>query len=167
MRAKRSNHEVRSNWHLLKLFRELQAGELSAALVAAALSHDELSRLIQAFLFLPQQDGENERSDLMVTIEAYAGQATDTERYYGQVIERLVLNQGIDFEAIISEDLPSDALKSHDEAVRDLTHTDREPESFVESQEEQSSPAVFEAPIAEDLSPDEASAQESKDRAEV
>jgi len=89
-------------WQLLRLYRELQARELTGVQAAAALSAEELSHLIRAFLTLPQQDGED-RSDLMSAIEAHAEQAADEKRYYGQVLECLLLNQIIDFEAIIAE----------------------------------------------------------------
>ena len=89
---------------LTRLYRELQAGEISAGSIAAALSVDELAHLVQALLSVSQQAESGGPSDLMVAVARFAEQAEDVKGYYTRVLLCLVENQNIDFEAIIALD---------------------------------------------------------------
>ena len=93
---------------LLRLYRELQAGDLSWSQAAVTLSARELDRLIKALLALPYQGGAAGRADLLRAMTDYANRARDVKRYYGQLLACLVLDQVIDFDAILAENLAVD-----------------------------------------------------------
>lgn len=104
-------------WELLRLFRELQAGDIAVGGMVAGLTPQELGHIIQTFLSLTQETSEEGPSDLVRAIGAYAGRANDLRSYYRQVLERLVQDEIIDLEIIVESDQPAMETVSQNEAA--------------------------------------------------
>ena len=87
-----------------RIYRDLQSGVISTAEVISSLSAEELKKLIEAIVVLTSRAGQSEPSDLLNAITSYAGRAADRKRYYSRILQRMLDNQVIDFEAIVSDD---------------------------------------------------------------
>ena len=90
-------------WQLLRFYRELQTGTLASSTLTTRFSREALYRLLVALLALTQQTTGETPSDLQQAIDRYAEHASDQQRYYGQILDALIHNTVIDFEALITE----------------------------------------------------------------
>ena len=131
---------------LLRLYQELQAGDLTEAGISSALSAAELALLVETLLSVNQQAEGATTSDLITAIERYAGHARDLKGYYRRVLESLVQNQNIDFEEIIESQQPvSDAV------VPDLDRLDTEEKTPPGSRSPDTRPTPIGVQATEDL----------------
>ena len=89
---------------LQQLFREFQSGEITASLVSAGLSAEDLQRLVRAFIAVNLQPGDDGPPDLLDAIQAFAQQAVDAHRFYSQLLDILVQDLEIDLEALAAGD---------------------------------------------------------------
>jgi hypothetical protein len=92
-------------WQLLRLYREVQSGELQPAMMAEALSEDELSHLVQTLASISRQAEGYGAAELLEAMERYSGRVLDRKGYYRRVLEGLVRGEDMDFEGVTRTDL--------------------------------------------------------------
>ncbi|NKB82757.1 MAG: hypothetical protein GKS05_12920 [Nitrospirales bacterium] len=100
--------ERKAPWLLLRLYRELQAGMVPLDMVVEQLSGKDLRRLVLAFLRLAPGIEALPPVHLLQATESYAVRVQNLKRYYTHVLDCLLQNRVIDFEAIMHSNLEWD-----------------------------------------------------------
>ena len=87
-------------WLLLRLWRELQAGDAGHTFAAARLPAPALHQWLLAMVRMINGDGAGH---LLEAIDAHAGRVADERHYYYLILDRLLAGALIDFEAIVAQ----------------------------------------------------------------
>nr|WP_320014343.1 contractile injection system tape measure protein [uncultured Desulfobacter sp.] len=101
LKALETEHPI----YLLRLFRTLQTSPDLCTKVFSSLSSDMAERLVMAFLTGVSPSQGQERSGLIDAVSRFATKAGNKRAYYLVVLQKLVQNQTMDFQAILGESM--------------------------------------------------------------
>ncbi len=103
-----------SPWLLMKLFRQLQAGEV---VISTRLPVTVSRRLVSVFFMLANQSGATDQVELKQAINHFSHQAVDLNGYYRKILLCLVKGELIDFERLLTEG-NQDVPREHERKVQ-------------------------------------------------
>jgi|GEM_PF-2893323 len=95
-------------WLMLRLFRELQAERYDWRRALQSLPVDLLAGLVHASLRLKNQAAATDTDELAATIRGKVPEAGNRRTYYARILDRLIADELIDFEAILDDDATAD-----------------------------------------------------------
>ena len=101
-------------WQLLRLYRELQAGDAWSIRIPDSYGVEDLRRLVDAFLSVVEET-THPIADFRQSIAAFAEKSVDRRAYYLQVFYHLARNEVLDLEEFSTRSGPPQDQREEDE----------------------------------------------------